>query len=196
MPIDKSSPNPRPAERYGRIAQLLHWLTAILVLVAFVYGPGGPEQRVYDPARDFDRHLHETLGSCVFALTLLRIVWRRFDTRPAPQPAGAAMALAARAMQAGLYLLLLAVPLTAVAGAWLQGHALAWLGGIEIAPPLAESHALGTTLAALHGWLGDAIVWLAGLHALAALYHHVLLKDGVLTSMLPLALGRALSRRR
>jgi len=171
MPIDKSSPNPRPAERYGRIAQLLHWLTAILVLVAFVYGPGGPEQRVYDPARDFDRHLHETLGSCVFALTLLRIVWRRFDTRPAPQPAGAAMALAARAMQAGLYLLLLAVPLT-------------------------ESHALGTTLAALHGWLGDAIVWLAGLHALAALYHHVLLKDGVLTGMLPLALGRALSRRR
>jgi bifunctional ADP-heptose synthase (sugar kinase/adenylyltransferase) len=36
-----------------------------------------------------------------------------------------------------------------------------------------------------HGFLGDAIVWLAGLHAVAAIYHHVILKDGVLASMLP-----------
>ena len=33
--------------------------------------------------------------------------------------------------------------------------------------------------------IGDAILWLAGLHALAALYHHLVLKDGVLASMLP-----------
>ena len=30
------------------------------------------------------------------------------------------------------------------------------------------SHALGNTFAELHGWLGDAILWLAGLHATAA----------------------------
>ena len=29
------------------------------------------------------------------------------------------------------------------------------------------------------------ILWVAGLHALAALYHHFVLKDGVLRSMLP-----------
>jgi cytochrome b561 len=28
-------------------------------------------------------------------------------------------------------------------------------------------------------------MWLAGLHALAALFHHVVLRDGVLVSMLP-----------
>ncbi|MGA8785710.1 MAG: cytochrome b, partial [Polaromonas sp.] len=32
---------------------------------------------------------------------------------------------------------------------------------------------------------GDAIVWLAGFHAAAALFHHFVLKDGVLASMLP-----------
>jgi cytochrome b561 len=37
----------------------------------------------------------------------------------------------------------------------------------------------------VHGFLGDAILVLAGLHAVAAIYHHVLLKDGVLKSMLP-----------
>ncbi len=33
--------------------------------------------------------------------------------------------------------------------------------------------------------LGDAILWLAGMHAAAAIYHHLVLKDGVLASMLP-----------
>ena len=37
----------------------------------------------------------------------------------------------------------------------------------------------------VHKFLGDAIMWLAGLHAAAALYHHFILKDGVLATMLP-----------
>ena len=53
--------------RYGSIAQFFHWCTAILVLVAFVYGPGGPEQRVYLSVHEIDRRRHETLGLCVFA---------------------------------------------------------------------------------------------------------------------------------
>jgi len=59
------------------------------------------------------------------------------------------------------------------------------LGGVEIAPLLGLSHDVGAKIATLHTWLGDAILWLAGLHALAALYHHFVLKDGVLASMLP-----------
>jgi hypothetical protein len=51
------------ASEYSGMAQALHRLTAILVLVAFIYGPGGSEQRVYSPARDAQRQLHETLGN-------------------------------------------------------------------------------------------------------------------------------------
>jgi cytochrome b561 len=36
-----------------------------------------------------------------------------------------------------------------------------------------------------HTVLGNVIIWLAGLHAAAALFHHYVLRDGVLTSMLP-----------
>ena len=57
--------------------------------------------------------------------------------------------------------------------------------GLEIAPPFAASHELGVAIATIHTWLGDAILWVAGLHAAAALYHHFILKDGVLASMLP-----------
>jgi cytochrome b561 len=171
--------------RYGRIAQLLHWVTAILVLVAFIYGPGGSEQRVYLPSRDFERQLHETLGLCVFALVALRLMWRWLDTRPVAEASSRWMALTAKLVQLSLYVLLFAVPMTAIAGAWLEGHPLTLLSGIEIAPPIGLSHDLGATIAEIHTWLGDAILWLAGLHAAAAIFHHVVLKDRVLLTMLP-----------
>jgi cytochrome b561 len=59
--------------RYGAPAQIFHWTTAILVVAAFVYGPGGSEQRVYSAAHDFDRDLHEVLGLCVLTLVALRV---------------------------------------------------------------------------------------------------------------------------
>ena len=42
----------------------------------------------------------------------------------------------------------------------------------------------------VHEFLGDAIMWLAGLHAAAAIFHHLVLKDNVLTTMLPKRLSR------
>jgi cytochrome b561 len=171
--------------RYGHAAQALHWATAILVVIAFVYGPGGSEQKVYSSARDFDRQLHETLGLCVFSLAVIRVLWRMVDAQPDPPQVPRWMGVTAKAVQVALYLLLFALPLTAISGAWLEGHPLTFLGGWEIASPLALSHDAGASIAKIHTWLGDAILWLAGFHALAALYHHLVLKDGVLLSMLP-----------
>jgi cytochrome b561 len=177
-------PTTSPA-RYSTVAQTFHWLTAIVVLIAFIYGPGGSEERVYSVARNFDRQLHETLGLTIFALVLLRLLWRLFDTRPAADAVPRWMDMASKAVQGALYLLLFSVPMTAIAGAWLEGHPLTLLAGIEIAPRLALSHDLGATVAEIHTWLGDAILWVAGLHAAAALYHHFMRKDGVLVAMLP-----------
>ena len=173
------------AARHGAVTQTIHWATAVLVLVAFIYGPGGSEQRVYLPARDFDRQLHETLGLCVFALVVLRVLWRLVERQPDPIPVARWMGIAAKAVQGALYLLLFAVPLTAIGGAWLEGHALTLLAGLQIAPPFGVSHDLGETIAEIHTWLGDVILWLAGFHALAALFHHFVMGDGVLVSMLP-----------
>lgn len=175
----------RSLVRYGHVAQAFHWVTAILVVLAYIYGPGGSEQRVYSPAGDFDRQLHETLGMSVFALVVMRVLWRMVDTQPDPPQVARWMGIAAKAVQWALYLLLFALPLTAIAGAWLEGHPLTLLGGVEIPPLLGLSHDAGAKIATIHTWLGDAILWLAGFHALAALYHHIVLKDGVLASMLP-----------
>ena len=171
--------------RYGAVAQSFHWIMAVLVLIAFIYGPGGSEERVYSAARDFKRQLHETLGMAVFALVILRVLWRMVDRRPDPPAIARWMDVASKAVQGVLYLLMFALPLTAISGAWLEGHPLTLLAGVEVKPWLAKSHDVGATIAEIHTWLGDAIMWLAGFHALAALFHHFVLRDPVLVSMLP-----------
>jgi cytochrome b561 len=174
-----------PPGRYSAVTQTFHWLTAILVLAAFIYGPGGSESRVYSAARDADRQLHETLGVCVLVLAGLRLGWRAVARRPAPPDVARWMDVTSKLVQAALYLLLLAVPITAITGAWLEGHPLTLLGGVRIGPLLGKAHDAGAGIATLHTWLGDTMMWLAGLHALAALLHHLVLRDGVLVSMLP-----------
>ena len=170
---------------FGALAKTVHWATAILVLLAFVFGPGGPESHVYSDALDFQRELHESLGLCVFALTTFRAGWRLVWGRPATPAMPRWMDLAAKVVQGGLYFLLFALPITAIWGAWLEGHPLTLAAGLRIAPAFGEAHSAGAVIAEIHTWLGDAILWIAGLHAAAALFHHVVLRDQVLVSMLP-----------
>jgi cytochrome b561 len=117
-------------------------------------------------------------------LSMLRLGWRLLDRQPDPEQGPHWMNVTAKTVRALLYALLFIVPLTAIAGAWLEGHPLTLLGA-EIGPWIPASHELGTRIAELHEWLGDVILWVAGLHATAALYHHYVLKDGVLRAMMP-----------
>jgi cytochrome b561 len=171
--------------RYGTVAQAIHWLTAVLVIAAFALSPGGSEEQVYSAARDFTRRTHETLGLTIGVLTLLRLGWRTLYGIPDDPPMPAVIRIAAKIVHVALYFLLLAVPLTAIVGAWLEGHPVTPLLIGDIASPLPLAHGLGQTIATIHTYLGDAIVWLAGLHATAGLFHHFFLHDRVLRSMLP-----------
>jgi cytochrome b561 len=169
--------------RFGGPAQLLHWLTAILVLAAFLVAEGGPPSRVYGEANAANLQLHESLGLAVFVLVLIRLVWRPFDRIPEDPPMPSWMEMASRASHWVLYALLVAVPLTAILGTQFAGHAVTTYLG-QFGPFFGRWEA-GEALAEIHGTLGDAIIWLAGLHAAAALYHHFFLRDRVLKSMLP-----------
>src|SRR5215831_8862681 len=106
---------------YDVVAQILHWATAILVVAAFIYGPGGSEQRVYSVARDFDRQIHETLGMSVFVTTLLRLAWRAYEGVPAHSAMPSWMRASSSVVHVTLYVLVLLLPLTAITGAWLEG---------------------------------------------------------------------------
>jgi cytochrome b561 len=172
-------------ERYSAAAQLLHWTTVLLVVVAYIASVGGSETRIYSSANDFSRSLHELLGMSVFALTLVRVCWRAIFPPPTSPEMPAWMELGARLGHWTIYALLVLVPVTAILGAWLEGHPLTLLVLGNIQPLIPKSRQLGLVLANLHGWLADVLIWVAGLHAAAALYHHFWQRDTVLLSMLP-----------
>jgi cytochrome b561 len=141
-----------------------------------------------DPATQSDIVWHESLGILVLVLTVIRLLWVAF--RPAaPQfPMAAWMHWASRAVQLALWALMLALPATALLALGSEAHPLTLLGGVRINEmpfiansPIAELADWGD----VHQFLGDSIMWIAGLHAVAAIYHHLMLKDGVLLSMLP-----------
>lgn len=177
--------NTTTLQRYGSGARAFHWLTAILVLVAYIISAGGPESRVYSPERAQQLLNHETLGLSVFVLTVLRLLWRAADRQPEQQPMAHWMLLASKVVHWILFALLILVPATAVVGAWLEGHPVTVYGLGAIGPWLGLSHDAGAWITELHSWLGDALIWLAGLHAVAALAHHFVLRDRVLVAMLP-----------
>jgi cytochrome b561 len=187
--LDSMRRDPAPtsghAPRYGAISQAFHWLTVLLVGAAFLLGEGGPETRVYSTTRAFDLSLHETLGIAVLTVVVLRLIWRFFDRPPHEPSMPGWMEISSKLAHWGLYALLFAVPLTAIVGAWLEGHPVFLMGWGAIGPLLSQSHALGQTITDIHTFLGDLIIWLAGLHAAAALFHHFVMRDGVLLSMLP-----------
>ena len=178
-------------QRYDAVSRALHWVTAVAVTIAFILGPGGFGRLMrngVDPATRLDIVWHESLGLLVFGLTLVRLLW--LLVRPAAPRFAMPdwMHLAARAAHWVLWALLLALPITALLALGSEGHPLTLLGGVRVdqMPWIANSPVAGLAdWGDVHEFLGDAIIWLAGAHAVAALYHHFMLKDGVLRSMLP-----------
>lgn len=189
--MNTSTPSIQSQSRYDALSRAFHWLTAIVVTVAFILGPGGFGRLMrqgVDPASRSDIVWHETLGLLVFALTACRLIWVAF--RPAaPQISMEKwMHLTSKVVHLALWELLLLLPVTAILALGSESHPLTLLGGYRINEmplvlnsPIAKMADWGD----VHKFLGDAVMWIAGAHAVAAIYHHAILKDGVLLTMLP-----------
>ena len=155
----------------------------MLVLAAYVSSKGD-RYSLYSAAADGLRRIHETLGLLVFIVVALRLLWRLIDSTPAKHPIPRWMAAAAKLVQFALYGLLAGIPATAVLGTWLEGLPVT-LVGFDISPQIAQLHGLGQLIIEIHTTLGNAILWVAGVHAAAALFHRFYLRDEVFQSMAP-----------
>lgn len=178
-------------DQYDKLSKAFHWVTAIIVFAAFILGPGDFGQLTHagiDPGTRSDIAWHESLGIIIFALTFLRLIWVAIRPVAPELLLTPLMRLLSRLMRLALWTLLLALPISALLALGTESHPLTLLGGVRINefPLIASSHLSGLAdWGEVHKFLGDAIIWLAGTHAFAALYHHIKLKDKVLISMLP-----------
>jgi cytochrome b561 len=137
--------------------------------------------------------LHEPAGIIIFGLIMLRLFWRATHDVPAlPQEMRDWEQLTAKLTHWSLYLLMVAICLSGIATTFARGRPIDF-GLFQIALPwgLAITRNVARSLKNIHGWLGEAILVIAFLHALAALWHHYVRKDDVLNRMLP---GRLTSK--
>jgi cytochrome b561 len=171
--------------RYGTLSIALHWL--MLVLIAVVYFtmefrglfPKGTD------GRELMKQTHFMLGLGIFALVWLRLIAR--VTAPTPQivPAIPAwQAIPAKLMHLALYALMIGAPLLG----WLilsaMGKPIPFFG-LELPPLTSPDHDFGEQLEHWHVRLANAGYWLIGLHAVAGLLHHYVIRDNTLVRMLP-----------
>jgi cytochrome b561 len=172
-------------ERYGPVAQALHWLIAALIFV--MLGLGYYMEDLPEGTGKLELYgLHKSIGITVALLAALRLVWRLFHPPPS-LPAGMRSweRRAAGVVHALLYLMLFVQPLIG----FLQSNAAGapvGLWGFWLLPPLiGPDEPLSETLAGLHTVGGNFLAILVIVHVGAALRHHFVLKDDVLRRMLP-----------
>jgi cytochrome b561 len=168
------------APAYTLKARVLHWLSAILILLMIPLGVviandwGGPFQdRLYD--------LHRSLGITLIPLVLLRLYSRWAEPpQPLPQDIPPFQRLVAHATHGCLYGLLLVQPILG----WMATSAfrapVSVFGLFELAPICPENRDTSERLFLAHAVIGGALTALVIAHIAAALYHHFVRRDRVL----------------
>ncbi|HEY1604246.1 MAG TPA: cytochrome b [Allosphingosinicella sp.] len=157
--------------RYSRVAILLHWLIAALVLTNLYLGIF--HEDMSKPVRESMLFYHKAIGLTVLALTILRLGWR-LGHRPPPYDS------AMKRWEVGLarvthwtfYFMLLALPLSGWLLVSTGGHATSWFGLFNVpALPIARGDDAHDLWDSVHVFLGWAMLVLVVLHILGALKH-------------------------
>jgi cytochrome b561 len=174
------------ADRYGAIAQSLHWFTVILVMAAWALGtfddvlPRGAARRA-------GLFVHISAGLAILAVLAARVPWRLMDPPPPPEPTifGVWGDRASRLAHYTLYALLVAVPIAGIVLQFARGQALPLFGLADFASPWTADRAFARSVKEVHELLANALLIMAALHAGAALFHHWAFRDRTLARMLP-----------
>lgn len=190
--------------RYTKTAVVLHWLIAIFIFSMFALGwymselpKEAPKQMAYDlfdlgiytwqlaeeaSPRTFYFNLHKSLGVSIFALIMIRILWRLTHTPPALLASYKAWE---RKLATGthhvLYLLMVALPLSGIIMSTYSKYGIKWFGipfikGLDNTP-------MREAFTEVHEVIGVIILLVIILHILGALKHKIVDKDDTLKRM-------------
>jgi cytochrome b561 len=148
---------------YSRIQIALHWGVALLILFAWLSGEGAEDaMELVEDGGVVGFVPHVAIGLAILTLVVARVLVRL--SRGAPAAPGVPGSLSVKAADWGhrlLYLLMIAVP----------------LGGISV-------FFLGLEVGEIHGLAANVLMLVVLGHALMALYHQYVLKDGLLRRMM------------
>lgn len=171
---------------YTRTAISLHWLIALLILGAFSLGlymhdlPLSPGKlRLYS--------YHKWIGMTVFMLTVFRLGWRISHRPPAlPDSVQIWGRIASEIVHYLFYILIFIIPISGWLMSSAKGFQTVWFGVLPLPDLVGKDKFLGDLLQQMHKILNYALLGVLLAHVGAALKHHFIARDDILTRMLPL----------
>lgn len=172
------------AVRYGFVAQGLHWvIVALLILQITLAGLADDLPLGLDKLAMLARH--KSVGITILALAVIRLAWRLIDRPPAPPPMPRWQHAASRLTHAAFYVLLLVMPVTGWLMSSASNYPVSWFGFVQLPDLVRPDEGLEHLLEDVHETLAKVLITLAILHAVAALKHQFIDRDGLLMRMLP-----------
>lgn len=174
----------REALQFSVFSRFLHWLMAALVLAMLFIGIGMV-------STVSERHsllvsIHEPLGMAILILVVIRIL-NRLLRPPSPLPADLPQwqKFAAKLSHLALYVLMLLLPLVGWAMLSAARYPIMLFDAFVLPPVLPHDAMLAAGLRRLHTWLALLLFATFLAHLGAALFHGLIRRDGVFTSMMP-----------
>jgi cytochrome b561 len=169
--------------RYHPAQVVLHWLSAVLVIAAWVIGAFVFERisSAETAQKLLALRIHMTTGLTIALVVALRLALRfALESPPRATSGNALLDRIAPVVHAALYVAALSMAASGLALAVQAGLPAIVFGGADRPLP-ANLHKLAAR--EVHEVIGTILISLVALHAAAALYHHFVRRDGLLARM-------------
>ncbi|TBR42221.1 cytochrome b [Marinomonas agarivorans] len=170
---------------YGWLSISLHWTIAILLIGLFFLGYWMVDLSYYDIWYQKAPALHKSIGIIVFIFMLIRLFWRITQVQPRPlSTSNAFETTVSHLVHKTLYVLPFIILLSGYLISTADGRPISVFELFEI-PSLGALFNNQEDIAGLiHKYVAYVMMAIVSLHALAALKHHFIDKDGTLKRML------------
>lgn len=167
---------------YGLVSRLFHWLMAVAIIAMFGLGLWMVRLDYYSPYYNSAPDLHRSVGMVLLLALILRVIWRVFNPKPSDAELSPLERKAAFSVHWGFYLLLFALLISGYLISTPDGDPFSVFGWFDV-PAIIKMPGLETPAGNVHRVLAYAVIALAVVHALAALKHHLIDGNTILTRM-------------
>ena len=175
----RSSARDQGSERYPATLRGLHWLVVALLVAQFAIAWTMPDvHRGTAPTGLIAWHL--SVGIVIWAVMAVRLAFRlssRIPPPPTDLPPG--LRLLSRATHYAFYAILLVLPLLGYINASARGWTVRLFGVLPLPRLVGTGSAWGHTMGDVHKAVATLLLAVIALHVSGALYHLMVLKDGV-----------------
>ena len=167
---------------YGWISILLHWVTALVIIVLWFIG----KSILSSPPDEADapRALHVSIAACAWLIILLRIIWRFRSGHPHVRGQSPLIHRVAKIAHYAMLIVLLLMLVSGPLMVWSGGYPIDVFGWFSVPGPIDKSETLRETAWYIHSNSAMLLLWLVLLHVGGALKHLMFHSDDTIARMI------------